>query len=324
MPDKIVVLDGDTLNPGDLDWSPLEALGKLTVHPRTSTGNVVATVGDAPFVLTNKTVLDAATIEKLPSLRYIGVLATGVNVVDLQAARKRGVPVTNVPGYSTDSVAQQAFALLLELTNQVGSHSDAVRDGDWEKCDDFSFTLSPIIELAGKTLGIVGMGAIGKAMSRIGAAMGMKIAAAHQRSMKSVSLPGIDITWLPLEELLATADVVSLHCPLTDATKHMINADRLKLMKPAAYLLNTGRGPLLDEAAVDEALRQGRLAGAGLDVLSAEPPAGTPRNPLVGAPNCVITPHVAWASVEARRRLMQRVAENVAAFQSGQAINVVN
>ncbi len=324
MADRIVVLDGQTLNPGDLDWAPLGALGDLTVHPRTAAGREADAAAGFDIVLINKTPINAATIAKLPDLRYIGVLATGVNAVDLQAARQRGIPVTNVPDYSTPSVAQHTIALLLELVNHVGLHNRVVHDGEWVKSADFSFTRAPLVELSGKTLGIVGMGTIGRAVARIGAALGMNIAAAHHSSMKTVNLPGVEITWLPLEKLLAIADVVSLHCPLTDATRQMINADRLRLMKPTAYLINTGRGLLLDEPAVAAALNAGQLAGAGLDVLSVEPPAGKPRNPLLGHPRCVITPHIAWASVEARRRLLHAAAGNLEAFQRGQPVNIVN
>ncbi|HEX7010261.1 MAG TPA: D-2-hydroxyacid dehydrogenase [Phycisphaeraceae bacterium] len=331
MPQRIVVLDGYTLTPaqpgykpppGELDWEPLTSLGELIVHDRTPTEEVVAHAQGAPIVLTNKTVIDAKAIQSLPELRYIGVLATGTNIVDLDAARQRGIPVTNVPGYSTASVAQHVFALLLELATHTAAHAQAVREGQWSRCPDFSFTVAPIVELAGKTLGIVGLGAIGKQVARIGHAMGMKIAAAHQSSMRQVDLPGIAIDWMPVDDLFAHADVITLHCPLTDQTRGLVNAQRLGRMKPTAYLINTGRGPLVDESALAEALAQGRLAGAGLDVLSTEPP--PPDNPLLGAPRCVITPHIAWASYEARQRLMRIAADNIRAFLDGRAVNVVN
>lgn len=322
MPPRIVVLDGYTLNPGDVPWTPFESLGSLEVHERTPESQAIARAAGAPYILTNKALLSAATIQGLPGLKYIGVLATGTNIVDLKAARECGVTVTNVPGYSTDSVAQLVFALLMELVCHTASHALAVHDGEWTGCPDFSFTAAPITELSGKTLGIVGLGAIGQRVARIGAALGMNIAAAHQRSMDRVSIPGVEVRWLTVDELFAQADVISLHCPLTDQTRHMVNAERLGRMKKTALLINTGRGPLIDEAALAEALQKGRIAGAGLDVLSAEPPPAS--NPLLGAPHCVITPHIAWASVEARRRLMQRAADNLRAFIAGQPTNVVN
>ncbi len=324
---QIVILDGYTLAPAPgggngLDWGPVEALGPVTVYDRTGGDQIIERAQGAPVVLTNKVPLSADTIAKLPELQYIGVLATGVNVVDLDAAKRRGVVVTNVPGYSTDSVAQFVFALLLELVCHTASHGQAVHAGQWVHCPDFSFTVSPITELAGKTLGVVGMGAIGRRVAMIGHAMGMRIAAAHQSSMAKVKLHGIDVRWLPLDELVAQADVVTLHCPLNEQTRHLINAARLAKMKPTAILINTGRGPLIDEAALAQALAQGRIAAAGLDVLSTEPPA--PDNPLLTAPRCLITPHIAWASVESRRRLMGLVAGNIKAFLDGKPVNVVS
>lgn len=308
---RIVVLDGHTLNPGDLDWSELAALGELTVYDR-SGEKVVERAAGAPIVLTNKEMLDARRIEKLPDLRYIGVLATGMNVVDLEAAKRRGIVVTNVPGYAKHAVTEHVFALVLELAKLTGAHAQAVREGQWSKQEDFCFTVGPIVELAGKTMGIVGMGAIGGQVARVAGAMGMKVAAAHQRSMKEVSIPGVDIEWLALDELVERADVLTLHCPLTEATRGMMSAERMGRMKKSAFLINTGRGALVDEGALAEALREGRIAGAGLDVLSQEPPPAD--HPLVGAPRCVVTPHVAWASVEARRRVMAIAAANVREF----------
>jgi glycerate dehydrogenase len=331
MPQRLVVLDGYTTtpvfpgeaNPDDQPtWDGLAALGELTVHPRTPKDQIVQTIGEAELVLTNKAPIDADTIRRAPNLRYIGVLATGVNVVDCEAARQAGVTVTNIPGYSSDSVAQHVFALLLELVVQTGAHDRAVHEGEWSGGSDFSFTLAPTTELAGKTLGIVGLGAIGRRVAQIGSAMGMHIAAAHQRSMHEVSIPGIEIDWQPMEALLPKVDVLTLHCPLTEQTRGFMNAERLAQMKPGSRLINTGRGPLLDEPAVAEALRTGRLAGAGLDVLSSEPPSAD--NPLLTAPNCIVTPHMAWATREARHRLMQIAVDNVKAFLAGAPQNVVN
>lgn len=324
----IVVLDGITMRGNDLDLAPLEALGRVMYHERTAPAELLDRAADAQCLLTNKVVIDRAAIAALPRLGYIGVTATGVNVVDLEAARERHVVVTNVPAYSTMSVAQHVFALLLELVNHTGAHDAAVRDpavpgGRWAAGRDFSFTVAPITELAGKTLGIVGMGAIGCAAARIGAALGMFIAAADtQRRRPSLDLPTGPVRWLSLDALFADADVISLHCPLTQATVGLVNARRLARMKRSAILINTGRGPLVDEAALAAALRDHQLAGAGLDVLSTEPPAAD--NPLLTAPRCVITPHIAWASVEARRRLLHTVADNLRAFLHGQAVNVVN
>ncbi len=324
---RIVVLDAFTLTPNEpgrvIDeaeptWDELARLGTVEVHPRTAEMQVVERVGDAEIVLTNKAVLSRRTIESLPRLRYIGVIATGVNVVDLAAARERGVTVTNAPGYSGGSVAQHVFALLLELANAVGDHARAVRDGAWARSSDFAFTTQPLVELAGKQLGIVGMGDIGQKVASIGQALGMRIAA-HSRTPKPLPFP---VEWLGVDELFATSDVVSLHCPLTDETRNLVNADRLGRMKRSAFLLNTGRGPLVDEAALATALNEGRIAGAGLDVLSTEPPPAD--NPLLTADNCVITPHVAWATREARQRLLEIVTGNLRAFLDGRACNVVN
>jgi glycerate dehydrogenase len=324
---QIVVLDGYTLAPGGshggdaLDWAPLEALGEVTIHDRTAGGEVVSRAKGAPIVLTNKTPLGGEVIERLPGLKYIGVTATGVNVVDLDAARRHGVVVTNVPGYSTETVVQHVFALLLELVVHTCGHVRAVADGRWVGCEDFSFRVGPITELAGKTMGIVGMGAIGRRVAAVADALGMRVAAAHQSSMARVTVPGVEVRWAPIDELVAMADVITLHCPLTDQTRHLINAERLARVKPTAILINTGRGDLVDEAALAGALHGGAIAGAGLDVLSSEPPAAG--NPLLSAPRCVITPHIAWASIESRRRMMVLAAGNVAAFIKGEPINVV-
>lgn len=323
---KIVVLDAYTLNPLPVgeesplhpSWESLAALGELTLYPRTAESEVVSRCAEADLVLTNKAVITAAHLEALPKLSYIGVLATGTNIVDLAAARSRGIPVTNAPGYSTRSVAQHVFALLFELAARTGETDRAVKNGDWVRCPDFCFTVAPFFEMAGKNLAIVGFGEIGQAVARIGAALGMNILV-HSRSQKPFDVP---IEWVDLDTLWEKADVITLHCPLTDSTKGLINAASLAKIKNTAYLINTGRGPLINEADLAEALKTGQIGGFGADVLSKEPPAAD--NPLLTAPNTVITPHIAWASVEARKRLMGTVVENVKAFLSGQSVNVVN
>ena len=316
---KIVVLDGFTLNPGDLSWSALEALGNCTIHDRTPHDQIVARARDADIVLTNKTPLDRATLKELPRLRAIGVLATGHNVVDTQAASERGIPVMNVPAYSTHSVAQLVFAHLLNLVQPVAYHAATVREGRWSSSQDFCYWDTPLMELAGLTLGIVGFGSIGQTVARIAQAFGMRVLA-HSRTPRHV--PGLAVTMVDLGALLRESDVVTLHCPLTPQTQHLINAKSLATMKPTAFLINTGRGPLIDEEALAEALNGNRLAGAGLDVLSSEPP--RPDNPLLNARNCHITPHIAWATRAARQRLMDTVVANVRQFQDGHAQNVVN
>lgn len=316
---RIVVLDGHTLNPGDLCWDAIASLGDLEVHARTHPGELPERAAGATALLTNKVVLDRGVITTLPALRYIGVTATGVNVVDLGAASDHGVVVTNVPAYSTDSVAQLTFALLFELTHRVGHHAEAVRQGRWSASPDFSFSDFPLVELAGGTFGIVGYGSIGRAVARMAQALGMTVLA-HTRSAPGTG--NANIAFVPLKALFERSDVVSLHCPLTPETHHLVNAERLGWMKRTALLLNTGRGPLVDEPALADALRTGAIAGAGLDVLGAEPPPGD--HPLLRAPNCLITPHLAWATVAARRRLMQTTADNLRAFLAGRAVNVVN
>jgi glycerate dehydrogenase len=315
---RIVVLDGHTLNPGDLDWAGVEALGELVVHARTPAEKIVERAAVADVILTNKTPLTAEIITALPRLRCIVVLATGYNVVDVAAAKARGIPVCNVPGYGTASVAQHVFALLLELTQRAGHHAQTVRDGRWSACPDFCYWDFPLIELAGRTLGIVGYGEIGRAVARIGAAFGMEIIA----STRTPRALEAGVAFVALDELFRRADVVTLHCPLTDDTRGLVNAARLATMKPGAFLINTGRGPLVVEADLADALNTGRLAGAALDVLSVEPP---PRgNPLLAAKNCLITPHIAWATRAARARLMDVVVENLRAFHAGTPQNVVN
>jgi glycerate dehydrogenase len=314
---NIVVLDGYPLNPGDLSWNELSALGSSVVYDRTAPEEIVSRVQDAQIILTNKVPLTRETINKLPQLRYIGVLATGYNIVDVAAAKEKGIIVTNVPAYSTHSVAQTVFALLLELTHRVRTHADLVRDGAWSANPDFSFWKGELIELAGKTMGIVGFGNIGRAVANIASAFGMTVIVST-RSQKSsaVSIHCVDIV-----TLFKTADVISLHCALTEETKHLVNVQRLAVMKPTAFLINTSRGGLVDEQALADALNNGRIAGAGLDVLSVEPPPSN--HPLLSAKNCVVTPHFAWATVEARRRLMTAVVENVRAFINRAPINVV-
>jgi glycerate dehydrogenase len=315
---RIVVLDGHTLNPGDLDWAGVEALGELVVHARTPAEKIVERAAVADVILTNKTPLTAEIITALPRLRCIVVLATGYNVVDVAAAKARGIPVCNVPGYGTASVAQHVFALLLELTQRAGHHAQTVRDGRWSACPDFCYWDFPLIELAGRTLGIVGYGEIGRAVARIGAAFGMEIIA----STRTPRALEAGVAFVALDELFRRADVVTLHCPLTDDTRGLVNAARLATMKPGAFLINTGRGPLVVEADLADALNTGRLAGAALDVLSVEPP---PRgNPLLAAKNCLITPHIAWATRAARTRLMDVVVENLRSFLAGKPQNVVN
>lgn len=320
---NIVVLDGHPLNPGDLSWAPLEALGTLTVYERTPAGQVIGRAAEAAVVLTNKVLLDRETIAALPGLRYIGVLATGYNVVDLEAARERGIVVTNVPAYSTPSVAQMVFALLLELTQQVAHHAHLTRWGHWSECPDFSFWDRPLVELDGMTLGLVGFGAIGQQVARIGHAFGMRtlVHTAHPERHAAAAQP-LGVTFAGLDELFGAGDVISLHCPLTADTRHLVDSRRLALMKPSAYLINTGRGPLVDEEALALALKEKKLAGAGIDVLSQEPPPGN--HPLLSAPNCFVTPHIAWATRAARQRLLATAAANVEAFLAGEPQNVVN
>ena len=316
---RIVILDAFTTNPGDLDWGPVAALGELTVHDRTPDEEIVARATGAEAVLTNKTQLSAATLAALPGLRYVGVLATGVNVVDLAAAAAAGVTVTNVPGYSTPGVAQAVFALLLELTNKTGALSASARAGRWQACEDFCYGDGELVELEGLTLGIVGHGAIGRRVAEIARAFGMRVVAASRSRPAGMTADGV--VFLPLDEVFRTADVVSLHCPLTPETRHLVNAARLAMMKPSAYLVNTARGGLVDEQALADALAAGRIAGAGLDVLTQEPPRDG--SPLLTSPNCVITPHVAWATRKARARLIAAAAANLAAFLAGRPQNVV-
>jgi glycerate dehydrogenase len=316
---RIVVLDGYTLNPGDLDWSALEALGDCQVYPRTPPERVVERAQQAEIVLTNKTVLSREVLAQLPSLRYIGVLATGYDVVDIAAARQRGILVTNVPAYATRSVAQMVFAHLLNLTQRVADHAQSVRAGDWTRCPDFCYWNSPLIELAGRTMGLVGFGRIGRETGKLARAFGMNVIF---YDIRPAAIPPEEGRAVDLDTLFRESDVISLHCPLTPDTQGLVNRARLGLMKPTAFLINTSRGPLVDEAALADALNAGRIAGAGLDVLRVEPP--RPDNPLLTAKNCFITPHIAWATRAARARLLESVVANVRAFLAGQPQNVVN
>lgn len=317
---KICILDGYSLNPGDLDWSPVERLGDVTLFDRTPADKIVERAADADIVLTNKVPFSADTLRQLPRLRFICVLATGYNIIDTEAAARQGVVVANIPAYSTMSVAQMAFAHILNITNHVASYAREVADGKWKNCPDFCFWDSALTELAGKTMGIVGLGNTGMATARIAVAMGMKVVAMTSKSADT--LPE-GITPAPLDDVLASADVVSLHCPLTPSTRHLINAASIAKMKPSAILINTGRGPLVDEQAVADALNGGRLAAFGADVLSQEPPRGD--NPLLSARNCFLTPHIAWATLEARTRLMSTATENVRQFIAGEPVaNRVN
>lgn len=322
MNDRIVVLDGYTTNPGDLDWSALEALGALEVFDRTPAALVVERVGDAPHVLLNKAPLTREMLATLPALRYVGVLATGYNTVDLAAAKARGITVTNTPAYASISVAQHAAAMMLDLARSLTFHAVAVRAGAWSRSPDWCLPLRPIFELTGRTLGLVGLGAIGIELARIATALGMRVVAYDPAFPAPDRLGGVAVTPVSLEALIASADVVSLHCPLTDETRHLIDASRLARMKRSALLINTSRGPLIDEAALAAALNDGVVAGAALDVLETEPPA--PDNPLLAAPNCLVTPHVAWHAIEARRRLVQIAADNLAGFLRGAPRNVVS
>ena len=315
---KIVILDGYTANPGDLSWKELEKMGSLTIYERTRPEETVARAADADIVLTNKVIISREVIAQLPCLKYIGVLATGYNVVDIQAAHERGIVVTNVPAYSTESVAQMVFAHLLNATNRTDHYATQNRELRWTENQDFCYWDFPHMELAEKTFGIVGLGNIGQRVAEIALAFGMKVKAVT--SKPAVALP-TGIGKADLEELLATSDVVSLHCPLTNRTRHMINPQTLQLMKPSAILINTGRGPLVDDQAVATALAEGRLSAFCADVLTEEPPKAD--NPLLKQSNAFITPHIAWATNEARTRLLQVAISNVKAFLDGKPQNIV-
>ncbi len=313
---NIVVIDGETLNPGDLSWDGLAPLGTVTVYPRTTPEELVARCRDADAVITNKVAFDAAALAALPRLRYLGVTATGYNIVDTAAAAARGIVVTNVPTYGTDSVAQMTFALILELAHHVGHHARTVREGRWSAGTSFSYWDYPLLELAGLTLGIVGYGRIGRAVARLAAAFGMRPIAYDTAGESDGLAERVD-----LDAVFSRSDIVSLHCPLTPETGGIASARRIALMKPSAFFINASRGPLVDERALAEALDAGRIAGAGLDVLAAEPP--SPDNPLLSANNCIITPHIAWATRAARGRLLAGGVENLRAFAAGTPTNVV-
>jgi glycerate dehydrogenase len=329
----MIVLDGHALNPGDLTWEPLAALGHLTVYSSTPISEVPLRAKDAFAVFTNKTVLHRDTLRQMPNLKYIGILATGVNVVDVSAARELGITVTNVPGYSTDSVAQLAMAHLLNLSFHLSEHVHSVKDGLWTRCSDFCYRLAPMMELIGKTFGVIGFGDIGRAAARIAQAFGMKILVYTPSRCKSngtlekpcfremFGFRDEEILFVDLDTLLQHSDAVSIHCPLTGSNRKFLGREQFSRMKPTAFLINTARGPLIDEDALADALHSGQIAGAGLDVLSMEPP--SPENPLLTAKNCYITPHAAWGTMEARLRLVSLVAENFRAFLNGHPINDV-
>jgi glycerate dehydrogenase len=318
----IVALDGHTLNPGDLSWDQWQEFGELTVYPRTpaDTESIVSRSSEATAILTNKVPLDAETLSRLPALRYIGVTATGYNMIDIVAAKRQGIIVTNVPGYGTASVVQMTFALLLELTLHVQRHSDSVMQGKWSRSLDFSFWDYPLVELAGKTIGIIGMGHIGNKVADVATAFDMRVLG-NSRTQSDQSHRS-NFSWATIPGLLEGSDVVSIHAPLLPETKGLINKDTLALMKRTAFLLNTSRGPIIVEEDLAAALNSGRIAGAGLDVLSSEPPPIA--NPLFNAKNCLITPHISWATLEARVRLMDGVLANFSAWLSGDPLNVVN
>lgn len=317
---KIVILDGHTLNPGDLSWNAVEALGETTVHAHTPLEDIIKRSIDADILFTNKTPLNKETLASLPRLKYVGVLATGYNVVDIEFAKTRGIPVCNVPNYGTSSVAQAVFALLLELCHHVQAHDNAVKKGDWSQSKHFCFWNFPLVELADKTIGIVGFGRIGQCVADIALAFGMSVIAFD--SHKTDQSLRKNFKWAELDELLRESDVVSLHCPLFQNNTGMINRRSLALMKKSAFLINTSRGPLIQDADLAEALNTQVIAGAALDVLSVEPPPMS--NPLIAARNCIITPHISWATLEARSRLMKIAGDNLKVWLEGKPSNVVN
>ncbi|GAB3717759.1 D-2-hydroxyacid dehydrogenase [Spirosoma flavus] len=317
---KIVVLDGYTLNPGDLSWEGLEKLGDLTVYDRTSPDELLERAADTEILFTNKAPLDEAALEKLPNLKFIGVLATGYNIVNTDVAKKKGIVVCNVPGYGTASVVQFTFALLLELTQHVQRHSDSVKEGQWARSSDWCYWNYPLIELAGKTMGIIGFGSIGEQVADVATAFGMNIIGSkRQRTDQSHRK---NFRWADVPELLEQSDVVTIHAPLLPETKGLINKENLARMKPSAFLLNTARGPIIVDQDLADALNNGVIAGAAIDVLSVEPPPTD--NPLFTAKNCLITPHIAWGTKEARSRLMDSTVNNLKAFLEGNPVNVVN
>lgn len=317
---KLVVLDGYTLNPGDLNWDGIKKFGDLQVHDRTPESQIVERCQGAEIIFTNKTPLREAALAQLPDLKYIGVLATGYNVVDVDYAKKRGILVANVPGYGTASVVQMTFALLLELCQHVQSHSDSVFEGDWSRSLDFCYWKLPLVELEGKTMGIIGLGNIGQKVADVAGAFGMNVIGQSRRQSDQTHRK--NFRWAGLHELLSESDVVSIHCPLFPETQGLINKETLKLMKSSAFFLNTSRGPLMVDQDLADALNEGIIAGAGIDVLSVEPPSAN--NPLFKAKNCLITPHIAWATKEARSRLMGIAENNLSSFLNGNPVNIVN
>lgn len=317
---KIVVLDGYTLNPGDLCWKNLEALGDTVIYDRTNESEIVSRIGDAQVVLTNKTPLKEETFKACPNIKYIGVLATGYNVVDTKSAKDYGISVTNIPTYGTTAVSQFVFALLLELCHRVGHHSNRVAQGAWAACDDFCFWDYPLVELYGKTIGIIGFGRIGHQTSLIARGLGMKILAFDSYVNKEWEKEGV--SYVSLDELLKESDVISLHCPLFPETKKIINNESISKMKDGVKIINTSRGPLIDEDALYEALESNKVSGAAMDVLEVEPPTG--HNRLSTHPNCIVTPHIAWAPKESRQRLMDIAVDNVKQFINNTPVNVVN
>ena len=322
MSNNIVVLDGYTLNPGDITWEGFENIGTVTVYDRTPHDQILGRAQGFSNILTNKTALPREILENLPEASYVGVLATGYDNVDLIAAREQNITVTNIPTYGTDSVAQHATALLMELVRQPALHANAVKDGQWSASPDFCFALAPITELSGKTLGIIGIGRIGQAFARIGAAMGMTIIAHDEFPPTDEALNGLNVTYSDMDTVFSKADVISLHCPLTELTKHLVNERRLALMKPDSILINTSRGPLVDNEALAAALNSYQIGGAGLDVLDVEPPPAD--NPLITAKNCIITPHISWYSKASRQRLMDIAVSNLDSYLGGTHTNVVN
>ena len=317
---KIVVLDGYTLNPGDLSWKGLEALGDVVVYDRTPADKTIQRIGDAEIVFTNKTVINQEILTACPAIKFIGVLATGYNVVDVSAAKEKGILVTNIPTYGTTAVSQITIALLLEVCHHIGDHSKSVANGDWTNCPDWCYWNSPLIELAGKTLGIIGFGRIGQGTAKIAQALGMKVLAFDSYEVES--LKSDTLQYVSLDELLTNSDVISLHCPLFDSTQGIINKNNIAKMKDGVIIINTSRGPLIVEEDLAEALDSGKVYAAGLDVVSSEPIKAD--NPLLSAKNCIITPHIAWAPKESRSRLLNIAIDNLSYFIAGNPINVVN
>ncbi len=316
---KAVILDGYTENPGDISWEKIENLVDLTVYPRTSPDQVIERAKDAEILIVNKVSITKELLENLPNLKFVATLATGYNQIDCTALKEKGIPVSNIPAYSTNAVAQMVFAYILELINKVSEYTEDVKSGTWSKCKDFCYWNSPLYELDGKTLGIIGFGKIGKRVSEIATAFGMKTLAYTPSGKKD----GVEnVVFTDMDTVIKSSDFISVHCPLTENTKGLINKEFISKMKKNSYIINTARGPVINEKDVSEALKNGDLAGYGTDVLSTEPPA--PDNPLLSAPNCLITPHIAWAAYETRLRLMGILEENINAFLSGNPINVVN